>query len=77
MQLTEAQRMIYKTAKSFAEREIRPHVRERANDETFPLEIMSKLAENGLLAGPFPEEYGGAHGAALARRHGRLQLRGR
>ena len=60
MQLTEAQRMIYNTAKSFAEREIRPHVRERANDETFPLEIMSKLAENGLLAGPFPEEYGGA-----------------
>ncbi len=60
MQLTEAQRMIYNTAKSFAEREIRPHVRERANDETFPLEIMGKLAENGLLAGPFPEEYGGA-----------------
>ena len=60
MQLTEAQRMIYSTAKSFAEREIRPHVRERANDETFPLEIMGKLAENGLLGGPFPEEYGGA-----------------
>jgi len=60
MQLTEAQRMIYNTAKSFAEREIRPHVRERADDETFPLEIMGKLAENGLLAGPFPEEYGGA-----------------
>jgi len=60
MQLTEAQRMIYNTAKAFAEREIRPHVRERANDETFPLEIMAKLAETGLLAGPFPEEYGGA-----------------
>ncbi|MCI0882924.1 MAG: acyl-CoA dehydrogenase family protein [Chloroflexi bacterium] len=60
MQLTEAQRMIYNTAKSFAEREIRPHVRERADDETFPLEIMRKLAESGLLAGPFPEKYGGA-----------------
>jgi len=60
MQLTEAQRMIYNTAKAFADREIRPHVRERANDETFPLEIMAKLAETGLLAGPFPEEYGGA-----------------
>lgn len=52
--------MIYSTAKAFAEREIRPHVRERANDESFPLEIMRKLADNGLLAGPFPEEYGGA-----------------
>src|SRR5574341_1730913 len=60
MQLTEAQRMIYTTAKKFAEREIKPHVRERAHDETFPIDIMRKLAENGLLAGPFPEEYGGA-----------------
>jgi hypothetical protein len=60
MQLTEAQRMIYTTAKAFAEREIRPHVRERATDETFPLEIMRKLADNGLLAGPFPEDAGGA-----------------
>jgi alkylation response protein AidB-like acyl-CoA dehydrogenase len=60
MQLTEAQRLIYQTAKTFADREIRPHVRERANDESFPLEIMRKLADNGLLAGPFPEEHGGA-----------------
>jgi len=60
MQLTEAQRLIYNTAKTFADREIRPHIRERANDESFPLEIMRKLADNGLLAGPFPEEYGGA-----------------
>src|SRR5574341_279875 len=59
MQLTEAQRMIYTTAKKFAEREIKPHIRERAHDETFPIDIMRKLAENGLLAGPFPEEYGG------------------
>jgi butyryl-CoA dehydrogenase len=58
--LTEAQRLIYQTAKSFADKEIRPHVRERANDESFPLEIMRKLADNGLLGGTFPEEYGGA-----------------
>lgn len=59
MQLTEAQRLIHSTAKTFADREIRPHVRERANDESFPLEIMQKLADNGLLGGVFPEEYGG------------------
>lgn len=59
MQLTEAQRLIYNTAKSFAEREIKPHVRERANDESFPMEVMRKLADNGLLGGTFPEEYGG------------------
>jgi len=60
MNLTDAQRMTYDTAKRFAEKEIRPHVRERANDETFPLDIMRSMAEAGLLAGPFPEEYGGA-----------------
>ncbi|MEO7666276.1 MAG: acyl-CoA dehydrogenase family protein, partial [Dehalococcoidia bacterium] len=59
MQLTEAQRLIYNTAKTFAEREIRPHVRERANDESFPLDVMRQLADNGLLGGTFPEEYGG------------------
>jgi len=59
MQLTEAQRMIHSTAKRFAEREIKPYVRERANDECFPVEVMRKLADAGLLGGPFPEEYGG------------------
>jgi alkylation response protein AidB-like acyl-CoA dehydrogenase len=53
MQLTEAQRMIYATARKFAEREIKPHIRERAH-ETFPIDIMRKLAENGLLAA-FPK----------------------
>jgi alkylation response protein AidB-like acyl-CoA dehydrogenase len=59
MQLTDAQRMVYTTAKRFAEREIKPHIRERATDECFPVDVMRKLAEAGLLGGPFPEEYGG------------------
>src|SRR3989442_3816786 len=59
MQLTEAQRMIGETAKRFAEREIKPYVRERKDDELFPIEVMRKMAEAGLLGGPFPEEYGG------------------
>lgn len=59
MQLTEAQQMIAATAKRFAEREIRPYVRERANDECFPVDVMRKLADAGMLGGPFPEEYGG------------------
>jgi len=60
MQLTEAQRMVYATARKFAEREIKPYVRARANDECFPVDIMRELADAGLLGGPFPEEYGGA-----------------
>ncbi|HLC28782.1 MAG TPA: acyl-CoA dehydrogenase family protein [Dehalococcoidia bacterium] len=59
MQLTEAHRMVQTTARRFAEHEIRPYVRERANDECFPVDVMRKLAAAGLLGGPFPEEYGG------------------
>lgn len=59
MQLTEAQRLVYDTAKRFADREIRPYLRERQNDETFPVDVMRKMAESGLLGGTFPEEYGG------------------
>src|SRR6266498_3838004 len=60
MQLTDAHRMVYATAKRFAEREIKPYVRERANDEYFPIDVMHRLAESGLLGGPFPAAYGGA-----------------
>ena len=51
--------MVQTTARRFAEHEIRPYVRERANDECFPVDVMRKLAAAGLLGGPFPEEYGG------------------
>ncbi len=59
MQLTDAQRMVYDTAKRFADREIKPYVRERRDDERFPIDVMQKMASAGLLGGPFPEEYGG------------------
>ena len=59
MQLTEAQRIVYDTAKRFAAKEINPHVRERRDDPQFPIDVMRKLADSGLLGGTFPEEYGG------------------
>ncbi len=60
MELDEAQRIIYQTAKRFAAQHILPQARERAEDESFPLEVMRLLAEAGLYGGPFPEQYGGA-----------------
>ena len=59
MQFTEAQRIVYDTAKRFAAKEIKPHVRERRDDPQFPIDIMHRLADSGLLGGTFPEEYGG------------------
>jgi hypothetical protein len=51
--------MVQTTARRFADREIKPYVRERASDECFPVDVMRKLAEAGLLGGTFPEEFGG------------------
>lgn len=59
MELTEAQRLAYQTAKRFAAEYITPAARERASDERFPLDVMAQMARIGLLGGPFPEEYGG------------------
>lgn len=59
MQLDDAQRMVYDTAKRFADNEIRPYTRERRSDPQFPIDVMRKLAGAGLLGGTFPDEYGG------------------
>ena len=49
-----------KSVREFAEAEIAPHVMEWDEASKFPLEIMPKLAEMGLLGVIFPEQYGGA-----------------
>ena len=57
--LTPEQQHIRKLAKDFADREIAPGARERDRSETFPWEILHKMAPLGLLGGPVPEAYGG------------------
>lgn len=44
----------------FAEKEIRPHVREWDSAEHFPVELLPALAELGLMGVLVPAEYGGA-----------------
>jgi hypothetical protein len=44
----------------FAQKEIRPHVMEWDEARTFPMEVMGKLGEMGMLGIIFPEQYGGA-----------------
>ncbi len=46
--------------REFAEGEILPHVMEWDEVSHFPIEIIPKLGEMGLLGVIFPEEYGGA-----------------
>src|SRR5439155_3686594 len=49
-----------RSVREFAEGEITPHVMEWDEASHFPMEIMPKLAEMGLLGVIFPEHYGGA-----------------
>jgi len=57
---TDEQKQLRKSVREFAEGEIGPHVHEWDEASHFPVEILPKLAEMGLLGVLFPEEYGGA-----------------
>jgi alkylation response protein AidB-like acyl-CoA dehydrogenase len=57
---SEAEQILRKTVRDFAEREIKPYARKWDEEEHFPSELMPKLAELGLLGMRVPEEYGGA-----------------
>ena len=57
--LTSEQQAIRKLAKDFADKEIAPGARERDRSETFPKDVLKKMAPLGLLGGPVPEKYGG------------------
>jgi len=58
--LTDEQIQIQQTVKDFAESEIKPHVMEWDEAQTFPLDVVKKLGELGMLGAIFPEEYGGS-----------------
>ncbi len=58
--LTDEQQQLRRTIREFAESEIGPHVMEWDEASHFPAEILSELAEMGLLGAIFPEKYGGA-----------------
>ena len=58
--LTEDQEQLRKEVRSFAEREVLPHVMEWDEASTFPKEVVKKLGEMGLMGVIFPEEFGGS-----------------
>jgi len=58
--LTDEQIQIRQMVKDFAESEIKPHVMEWDEAQTFPVDVVKKLGALGMLGAIFPEEYGGA-----------------
>ena len=57
---TENQQMIAQMVKDFAEKEIKPNRYQWDKDEHFPIDVMKKMGELGLLGIYIPEEYGGS-----------------
>src|SRR6201993_1097579 len=58
--LTEEQKQLQSAVRAFAEGEIAPHVSEWDEKSEFPLDVVKKLGEMGLLGVIFPEALGGA-----------------
>ncbi|MFD2864908.1 acyl-CoA dehydrogenase [Mucilaginibacter antarcticus] len=54
------QAMVAQMARDFAEKNIRPHVMEWDEAQTFPVELFKKLGEQGMMGVLVPEEYGGS-----------------
>jgi len=58
--LTDEQRLLRETVRDFARSEVAPVAEELDRTKAFPYEIVSRMAELGLMGIPFPEEYGGS-----------------
>ena len=58
--LTKEQEILKDSIKNFAEKEIRPHIKESDEKGEWPEELTKKLGEMGLLGIIIPSEYSGA-----------------
>jgi butyryl-CoA dehydrogenase len=58
--LTDEQRLIRETARTFSDREVAPRATKNAREQHFDLELVGKIADQGYLGAIVPREYGGA-----------------
>jgi short/branched chain acyl-CoA dehydrogenase len=58
--LTEEQKAIRRTVREFAVERVAPRAEQMDREEAFPYDLVSEMAELGLMGLPFPEQYGGA-----------------
>jgi short-chain 2-methylacyl-CoA dehydrogenase len=64
--LSDEHELIRKTVRDFALERVEPVAEELDREHRFPYDIVSELAELGLMGLPIPEEYGGAGGDTLS-----------
>jgi len=58
--LSDEQQLLRSSVREFAEAELRPHVREWDDAQSFPRDLLARCAELGLMGIQVAEEYGGA-----------------
>jgi len=59
-ELSDEQQLLRNSVREFAEAELRPHVREWDDLQSFPRDVLSRCAELGLMGIQVSDEYGGA-----------------
>jgi alkylation response protein AidB-like acyl-CoA dehydrogenase len=64
--LSPEQELVRDTVRTFARERVAPVAAELDHEARFPYELVSELAELGLMGIPIPEEYGGAGGDTLS-----------
>ncbi|WP_188456870.1 acyl-CoA dehydrogenase [Virgibacillus oceani] len=57
---SEEQEMMRKMVRDFAQKEVTPEIERMEREDRFPIEIIKKMGELGLMGIPIPEEYGGS-----------------
>src|SRR5204862_7372645 len=58
--------LVRRTVREFAETKVAPAAEELDREHRFPYELVSELADLGLMGMPIPEQYGGAGADTLA-----------
>src|SRR5215210_6211533 len=66
LDLTPEQREIQRLARDFATAEVMPVAEELDREKRFPYGIVEQLGDLGLMAAPYPEEYGGGGADTLS-----------
>jgi len=59
--LSEEQRLVRRSVREFAEKEIAPFVEEYEREARYPTELIEKLVPLGFIAPMIPEEFGGSY----------------
>jgi alkylation response protein AidB-like acyl-CoA dehydrogenase len=65
-ELSEEQQLLRDTVREFATSRVAPLAEELDRESRFPYELVSEMAELGLMGIPIPEEYGGAGADTLS-----------